>query len=69
MPAYLLFVLFMSYIGSGFFGGRNLIIFPHDSLLFIVVTAVFYFVGVALGIKSVEYLKNKNNNIKNIAND
>ncbi len=67
MPAYLLFVLFMSYIGSGFFGGRNLIIFPHDSLLFIVVTAVFYFVGVALGIKSVEY--QKNNNIKNIAND
>jgi amino acid transporter len=60
MPIYLLFVLFMSYIGSNFFGGKNIVIFPYDSLVFILVTLIFYIIGVNMGIKSVIYINKKN---------
>lgn len=51
LPAYMLVVLLLSYIGSSNFGGINIIIFPYDVLVFIVVTLVFYFIGYASGIR------------------
>lgn len=59
MPIYLIFVLFMSYIGSSFFGGINIIPFPYDSLVFIIVTLAFYVVGVGTGIRGVQYMNKK----------
>ena len=60
MPIYLIFILFMSYIGSSFFGVSNIIPFPYDSLVFIIVTLIFYVLGVNLGVKSVNYINKKN---------
>lgn len=59
MPVYLIFILIMSRIGSSLFGGLNYIAFPYDSVVFIIVTLVFYIVGLNLGVKSVNYISNK----------
>jgi len=59
MPVYLIFILIMSRIGSSLFHGLNYIAFPYDTIVFIIVTMVFYFVGVNLGVKSVNYITNK----------
>lgn len=59
MPIYLIFILIMSRIGSNLFKGLNYIPFPYDTIIFIAVTLVFYFIAVNLGIRSVNYINNK----------
>lgn len=59
MPVYLLVILFMSYIGSSFFGGINIIPFPFDSVAFIIITLAFYVIGVNLGVKGTNYIRKK----------
>ncbi len=55
MPIYFLAIMAMSYFGSSFFGGRNLIIFPYDIVMFIVVTLGFFYFGYYSGLKWIEH--------------
>ena len=51
LPVYMVVVLLLSYIGSTDFGGINLIVFPYDVVVFIIVTLIFYFIGYYSGLK------------------
>ncbi len=51
LPIYLIVVVFLSYTGSSFFYGRNLVPFPYDNILFVVVTLIFYYWGYYSGMK------------------
>lgn len=51
LPVYMVVVLILSYIGSSNFGGINLIIFPYDLVVFIVVTLIFYYIGYYSGLR------------------
>ncbi len=62
MPVYLIFIMVMSYIGSNLFHGLNYVPFPYDTIVFIIVTLIFYIIGINLGVKSVNYINNKNVN-------
>ncbi|MCL4333154.1 MAG: APC family permease [Candidatus Thermoplasmatota archaeon] len=50
LPAYMVAILVLSYIGSSTFGGINIIVFPYDVIVFIAVTLVFYFIGYYSGL-------------------
>ncbi len=45
MPAYLGVIALMSFLGGSAFGGRNVLPFPYDSLIFAVVALAFYYIG------------------------
>lgn len=45
LPIYLITVVLISYVGSGYFGGMNFIPFPYDNIVFIVDTLVFFYLG------------------------
>ncbi len=60
LPIYFLAIIAISYIGSSFFGGTNIIPFPYDSVVFIIVTLVFYYLGVELGIRSNKFMRSGN---------
>lgn len=49
MIGYLIFMSFMSYIGSNGFGGQNWIKYPFDFVVIIVVSLLFYYWGVKSG--------------------
>ncbi|MCL5783340.1 MAG: amino acid transporter, partial [Candidatus Thermoplasmatota archaeon] len=51
LPVYMIVVLGLSFIGSSNFGGIDLIVFPYDVILFIMVTLVFYYIGYYSGLK------------------
>ncbi|HLH86529.1 MAG TPA: amino acid transporter, partial [Thermoplasmataceae archaeon] len=55
MPAFMLFILGFSYIGSSFFGGINIIPFPWDSVIFILITILFYYIGLVSGVRGSKY--------------
>jgi len=48
-PIYELFIMLLSYLGSTDFGGKNIIPFPWDTVVFIVVAVGFYFWGYRSG--------------------
>lgn len=48
LPIYMVIILVLSYLGS--FGGKNIIPFPYDSVVFIVITLVFYYIGYYSGL-------------------
>ncbi|MGH9070460.1 MAG: APC family permease, partial [Acidimicrobiales bacterium] len=50
MPAYLGAILLLSFLGGSAFGGRNILPFPYDSVIFAVVALAFYYVGYWSGI-------------------
>ncbi len=50
MPAYLGVIALLSFLGGTAFGGRNVIPFPYDSIVFAVVALAFYYVGFWSGI-------------------
>ena len=45
MPAYLGVILLVSFLGGTDFGGRNILPFPYDSLIFAVIALAFYYIG------------------------
>ena len=51
LPVYMIVVLGLSFIGSSNFGGIDLVVFPYDVILFIMVTLVFYYIGYYSGLK------------------
>ena len=51
LPIYLLVIVILSYLGSSYFYGTNLIPFPWDNVLFAIVTLVFYYWGYYSGMK------------------
>ncbi len=57
-PFYLIFVLLMSYSGSTYFGGINLIHYPFDIVTFVIISIIFYFIGLYSGYY---YMKPENN--------
>jgi amino acid transporter len=59
LPIYFVAIMIVSFLGSSFFGGINFIPFPYDSIVFIAVTLVFYYIGVNMGIKGSKFLKSK----------
>ena len=50
MPAYLGVIALLSFLGGSAFGGRNILPFPYDSLIFAVVALGFYYLGYWSGI-------------------
>lgn len=48
-PIYLIAVLIMSYIGSTDFGGINIIKYPFDIVTFVIISIIFYFIGLRSG--------------------
>ena len=50
MPAYLGVIALMSFLGGTAFGGRNVIPFPYDSIVFAVIALAFYYIGYWSGI-------------------
>ena len=59
LPIYLIVIVILSYIGSNLFGGHNFIVFPYDTIVFIIVTLIFYYIAVEMGVRSVNYINNK----------
>lgn len=59
LPIYLIIIVILSYIGSSLFGGHNFIVFPYDTIVFIIVTLLFYYIAVEMGIRSVNYINKK----------
>ena len=57
LPIFLLLILGFSYISSTSFGGINLIPFPYDTIIFIVISLVFYYIGDYSGVKGSKYIK------------
>ncbi len=57
LPIFLIFVVIYSHFSSTSFGGINLIPFPYDTIIFILVTIVFYYIGVYSGVKGSKYFK------------
>ena len=57
MPVFMLFILGFSYIGSSFFAGINIVPFPWDTVVFIIVTIIFYYIGVYSGVKGSSHFK------------
>lgn len=57
LPIFLLFILVYSYISSSFFGGINLVPFPYDTIIFIIISVIFYYLGVYSGIRGSKYFK------------
>ncbi|MFG1446033.1 MAG: APC family permease [Thermoplasmatales archaeon] len=57
LPVFLVFVIIYSHFSSTAFGGTNLIPFPYDTIIFIIVTLIFYFVGVSSGVRGSKYFK------------
>ncbi|HUY96335.1 MAG TPA: hypothetical protein VMW47_01705 [Verrucomicrobiae bacterium] len=51
MPAYLATIVVLSFVGGTDFGGRNLIPFPYDSLVFAVIALGFYYLGLWSGVR------------------
>ena len=51
LPIYLVVIVALSYLGSSYFYGTNLIPFPWDNVLFAIVTLVFYYWGYYSGMK------------------
>jgi amino acid transporter len=49
-PAYLAFVIFFSYYGSAYFGGKNVIPFPLDIVVFCAISVLFYLWGIKSGL-------------------
>ena len=62
LPIYLVVIVVLSYIGSNLFGGHNFIVFPYDTIIFIIITLIFYYIAVEMGIRSVNYINKKNLN-------
>lgn len=52
MPVFYGIMVLVSYFGSSFFGGLGFIPFPWDSVVFIVITAIFYFIAVEMGVRA-----------------
>ena len=50
MPAYLGVIALVSFLGSTDFGGRNVLQFPYDSIIFAVIALAFYYIGYWSGI-------------------
>lgn len=50
-PAYLGVIVIVSWLGSTSFGGMNVIPFPWDSVVFAIVAAIFYYIGLTCGIR------------------
>ncbi|MHB1577074.1 MAG: APC family permease [Candidatus Dormibacteria bacterium] len=50
MPAYLGVIALLSFLGGTAFGGRNVIPFPYDSIVFAVIALAFYYIGYWSGI-------------------
>ncbi len=48
-PVFLIVTFIISYLGSQQFGGKNIIPFPYDTLLFILIALIFYYWGVKSG--------------------
>ncbi|MGC8561683.1 MAG: APC family permease [Thermoplasmata archaeon] len=57
LPVFLVFVIIYSHFSSTSFGGTNLIPFPYDTIIFIIVTVIFYFIGVSSGVRGSKYFK------------
>ncbi|MEM0136394.1 MAG: hypothetical protein QXU18_14405 [Thermoplasmatales archaeon] len=50
-------MIIYSHFSSTSFGGTNLIPFPYDTIIFIIVTLIFYFIGVSSGVRGSKYFK------------
>lgn len=51
MPVYLGVIVLLSYLGSAKFGGSGVFPFPWDTLIFAIVSLIFYFIGYYSGIR------------------
>ena len=57
LPIYLVFVLIFSYFTQGAFSSSNLSLIMIDNFIFIIVSLIFYYVGVYYGVKGSKYYK------------
>jgi len=54
VPLFILLLTLLSYIGESNFGGINLIPFPYDFLVVIIISLLFYFISVKSGFRTSE---------------
>jgi len=57
LPIYLVFLLVFSYFTQGAFSSGNFTLIMIDNIIFIIVSLIFYYVGVYSGIKGSKYYK------------